>query len=100
MTALGSDSISVSETKAVETVFAKENQERELMDVVYFRSENGVAELSEVLFENEKSKTLGNVKQTVEIPYDRVHEIRPEGRFDSSAFWLLFTWSNKLDSHT
>ena len=60
MIALGADSIS--ETIAVETVFAKENQERELMDVVYFRSENGVAELSEVPFENENSKTLGNVK--------------------------------------
>ena len=62
MIALGADSISVSETIAVETVFAKENQERELMDVVYFRSENGVAELSGVPFENENSKTLGNVK--------------------------------------
>lgn len=62
MIALGADSISVSETIAVETVSAKENQERELMDVVYFRSENGVAELSEVPFENENSKTLGNVK--------------------------------------
>ncbi|RKJ04717.1 hypothetical protein D7X87_10560 [bacterium D16-54] len=62
MIALGADSISVSETIAVETVFAKENQERELMGVVYFRSENGVAELSEVPFENENSKTLGNVK--------------------------------------
>ena len=62
MIALGADSISVSETIALENVFAKENQERELMDVVYFRSENGVAELSEVPFENENSKTLGNVK--------------------------------------
>ena len=44
MIALGADSISVSETIAVETVFAKENQERELMDVVYFRSENGVGQ--------------------------------------------------------
>lgn len=38
MTAFASESISMSETEDVEGVFARNNQQRELVDVVYFRN--------------------------------------------------------------
>lgn len=62
VTAFGSDLVSVSETETAEAVFTRDNQDRELLDVVYFRSENGVSELSDDPFESEDLGFLGNVK--------------------------------------
>jgi hypothetical protein len=60
VTALASESTVVSETEEVENVLARENPQQELMDVVYFRSENGVVELSDDPFENENAKSQSN----------------------------------------
>lgn len=60
--AFGSGPVSVSETETAEAVFTRDNQDRELLDMVYFRSENGVSELSDDPFESEALGFLGNVK--------------------------------------
>lgn len=69
MTAFASESMSVSETEDVETVLIRDNPQQELMDVVYFRSENGVVELSDAPFDDENARFQSNNVMTGTIEY-------------------------------
>ncbi len=70
MAAFVSESISVSKTEDIEDVYARNDQERKLVDMVYFRSENSVIELPYDPFKSENSRyQSNNVMTTGAIEY-------------------------------